>query len=122
LSAITACQAAARIRRPSGDRQGGGKAPGNVGIALWQAGRYDEAATLGAGMWALRKAERKLTPAQRAALAPSSSISVRPSFGSLAPLYHLQGLACTLSILGRQVTVFDRREGPQGDILTMLKK
>jgi hypothetical protein len=45
------------------------------------AGRGDEAATLGAGMWALRKAERKLTPAQCAALAPSSSISVRPSLG-----------------------------------------
>jgi transposase len=36
---------------------------------LRAAGRGDEAATLGAGMWALRKDERKLTPAQRGTLA-----------------------------------------------------
>jgi hypothetical protein len=45
--AITAHQAAARIRRLSGDRQGEGKAPGNAGTALRQAGRYDEAITAG---------------------------------------------------------------------------
>ncbi len=33
------------------------------------AGRGDEAATLGAGMWALRKDERKLSPGQRGTLA-----------------------------------------------------
>jgi transposase len=36
---------------------------------LRTAGRGDEAATLGAGMWALRKDERKLTPGQRGTLA-----------------------------------------------------
>ena len=36
---------------------------------LRAAGRGDEAATLGSGMWALRKDERKLTPGQRGALA-----------------------------------------------------
>ena len=36
---------------------------------LRAAGRRDEAATLGGGMWALRKDERKLTPGQRGALA-----------------------------------------------------
>jgi transposase len=36
---------------------------------LRAAGRGDEAATLGAGMWALRKDERKLTPGQRGTLA-----------------------------------------------------
>ncbi len=36
---------------------------------LRAAGRGDEAATLGTGMWALRKDERKLTPGQRGALA-----------------------------------------------------
>jgi transposase len=36
---------------------------------LRAAGRGDEAATLGTGMWALRKDERKLTPAQRGTLA-----------------------------------------------------
>ena len=36
---------------------------------LRAAGRGDEAATLGSGMWALRKDERKLTPAQRGTLA-----------------------------------------------------
>jgi len=36
---------------------------------LRAAGRGDEAATLGAGMWALRKDERKLSPGQRGALA-----------------------------------------------------
>jgi transposase len=36
---------------------------------LRAAGREDEAATLGTGMWALRKDERKLTPAQRGTLA-----------------------------------------------------
>ena len=36
---------------------------------LRAASREDEAATLGTGMWALRKDERKLTPAQRGTLA-----------------------------------------------------
>lgn len=36
---------------------------------LRAAGRGDEAATLGTGMWALRKDHRKLTPAQRGTLA-----------------------------------------------------
>jgi transposase len=36
---------------------------------LRAAGRGDEAATLGSGMWALRKDERKLTPGQRGTLA-----------------------------------------------------
>jgi transposase len=36
---------------------------------LRAAGRGDEAATLGSGMWALRKDDRKLTPAQRGTLA-----------------------------------------------------
>jgi transposase len=36
---------------------------------LRAAGRGDEAATLGGGMWALRKDERKLTPGQRGTLA-----------------------------------------------------
>jgi len=36
---------------------------------LRTAGRGDEAATLGSGMWALRKDERTLTPAQRGSLA-----------------------------------------------------
>jgi transposase len=36
---------------------------------LRAAGRGDEAATLGTGMWALRKDQRKLTPAQRGTLA-----------------------------------------------------
>lgn len=36
---------------------------------LRAAGRGDEAATLGTGMWALRKDERNLTPGQRGALA-----------------------------------------------------
>jgi transposase len=36
---------------------------------LRAAGRGDEAATLGKGMWALRKDERKLTPGQRGTLA-----------------------------------------------------
>lgn len=36
---------------------------------LRAAGRGDEAATLGTGMWALRKDERKLTPVQRGTLA-----------------------------------------------------
>jgi transposase len=36
---------------------------------LRAAGRGDEAATLGGGMWALRKDQRKLTPAQRGTLA-----------------------------------------------------
>jgi transposase len=36
---------------------------------LRAAGRGDEAATLGAGLWALRKDERKLTPGQRGTLA-----------------------------------------------------
>jgi len=36
---------------------------------LRAAGRGDEAATLGAGMWALRKDQQKLTPGQRGALA-----------------------------------------------------
>ena len=36
---------------------------------LRAAGRDDEAATLGGGMWALRKDERKLTPGQRGTLA-----------------------------------------------------
>jgi transposase len=36
---------------------------------LRAAGRGDEAATLGAGLWALRKDERKLTPGQRGSLA-----------------------------------------------------
>ncbi len=36
---------------------------------LRAAGRGDQAATLGTGMWALRKDERKLTPAQRGTLA-----------------------------------------------------
>jgi Transposase len=36
---------------------------------LRAAGRADEAATLGGGMWALRKDQRKLTPGQRGTLA-----------------------------------------------------
>ena len=36
---------------------------------LRAAGRGDEAATLGSGMWALRKDQQKLTPGQRGALA-----------------------------------------------------
>jgi transposase len=42
---------------------------------LRAAGRGDEAATLGTGMWALRKDQRKLTPAQRGTLAQLAVIN-----------------------------------------------
>ena len=40
-----------------------------IAAELRAAGRGDEAATLGSGMWALRKDQRKLTPGQRGSLA-----------------------------------------------------
>jgi hypothetical protein len=42
---------------------------------LRAAGRGDEAATLGTGMWALRKDQRKLTPPQRGTLAQIAVVS-----------------------------------------------
>jgi hypothetical protein len=87
------------------------------------AGRGDEAAALGTGMRALRKAERELIPALRAALAPGSFISVRrrPGEPSSAISSARSGVRPAASGLSRWLAL-TRCGGPQGDILTMLKK